>query len=254
VELEHLLDIAEITNKYHFTSTESWIANIIHKRVQNSDNDELLRGESDLTVRALDVAMLLNHTELRDAVVLTAVNHVLHGLFSPTIALAVADKHSLRTLQGAAYYSQLMAMDKSTPFTFSFDPMMFAEDARLTKDQHLRLLLGYYSLVHCSGKLHHSPIKPLANGCLHGDRCQISWNEAWATYAARHRKASVSPDVISRLRRLESLMRQDKTLTMVDSCRDAALDTLASGIARFQDNLLDHFTDFNRPQYSVQSS
>lgn len=83
----------------------------------------------------------------------------LNGELALTEILAFADRHQIRELQGAAYYSQVVVCQKNDA-----DEPIFPVGSPLTKYQRARLLASHSSLVRKWERLRdlHSWMLPLA--------------------------------------------------------------------------------------------
>ena len=114
-DVERLLTVVEMTDKYHFASIEAWAADALYNVVSGLHGTpkpqyDLGRCTSAWMKRLLEVAILSGHTALRNVIAEQWVSRIAAGEFSPTHALEIADRAGIRKLQGYAYYAQLLAM------------------------------------------------------------------------------------------------------------------------------------------------
>lgn len=136
--LPELLTIAEVTHKYQFTGLAAWSTGKLKSVVDSSVNQIRLVDQE----RMLRVAIHANDTPLLDALVSVLTTSLQNGSLAPAEMITIADHHGIRPLQGAAYYAQLMLLQNDSSDTFRFP-----EGCTLNRDQRVRLLSGYWSLV-----------------------------------------------------------------------------------------------------------
>ncbi|KAI0712029.1 hypothetical protein C8Q76DRAFT_622383 [Earliella scabrosa] len=134
--VDRLLTIAEMTNKYHFASIETWAVDALYNVISGlhgrpQKEYELGHCSSAWMKRLLEVALLCGHTPLRNYVAERWVERIVARDLRPVHALELADRSGLRKLQGHAYYVQLLEMGDN------FDPGV-VEDGK----QYARSRLG----------------------------------------------------------------------------------------------------------------
>ncbi|KAI1793329.1 hypothetical protein LXA43DRAFT_238293 [Ganoderma leucocontextum] len=116
--VDRLLTIAEMTNKYHFASIETWAVDALYNVISGLHGSpqpqyELGHCSSAWMKRLLEVALLCGHTALRNYVAERWVDRIVARDLRPVHALEIADRSGIRRLQGYAYYVQLLEMGDS---------------------------------------------------------------------------------------------------------------------------------------------
>ncbi|KZT19975.1 hypothetical protein NEOLEDRAFT_1076570 [Neolentinus lepideus HHB14362 ss-1] len=245
-DVDNLITIAEITNKYHFTSVETWAVDALHNvlsGVYGKSQTDLATCDSTLLARLLETAILCNHTRLRSLIVSKWSNRILLRDVSPALAIVVADRHALRSLQGIAYYVQLMEV--------GCDPQKLTADTTLSRDQRTRLLSGHWSLVKLWDRLRvTAPAFERSDGCtFHNHGCLKVWEDQWLEVGKYEKTlAYSSADVLGRLRCMRDhlMMTGEIVLRLTPQCRKAAVDSLWRTIKEVEDGLADHFNDLTQ--------
>ena len=239
-DVARLITIAEMTNKYHFTSTETWAVDALYNVVRGTYG--ALRSEyepgycpSASMKRLLQVALLCGHGALRDHVVHQWVDRIVARDLRPVHALEIADANCIRRLQGYAYYIQLLEMDDHFEPGVMEDGKHYSRSATtlavagpagngnsgnaallpssragtsvtLTPEQKERLLFGHWSLSRLWDRLRSSPPRfQQLEGCTkHQTGCLSAWAVVWRDLgtleATLKRPAS---DVLGRLQVME---------------------------------------------------
>lgn len=221
------------------------------------DKDENILRPSTRVARVFEVARLCGHASLETAVLTRWTTLIMESQESPGPAIEVADKYELRSLTGAAYYSQLLSMqngfrtadEKILLRAEETEQKISSESARLmfvlTAQQKMRLICGYWSLTRIWERLAQSPIKFDDHGCttpdIHVQTCVYRWNRAWKDSARsdailKHRNV----DVLNRLKSLRDQLKK-YGLSMSPYCQQQALSTIDGMIERMRNNLADHF-------------
>lgn len=255
-DADALLNIASITNKYHFASIESWAVDALYNVVSGLHGTPL----HDLSIfssvrmaRILEVALLCGHQRLKEFVVKTWTKRILQRNLRPFLALAVAEKYELRGLLGVAYYVQLMDMEEG----FEMDKVEEKDGATnedgisLTPEQKIRLLSGHWSLTQLWERLRTSPptfTRP--DGCTyHQHGCLSTWTTVWATVGKSEQTLRFrTADVVTRLRSIEEQLcvHTDLQCALTPQCKRRALLAVKATIKEVQDGLADHFVDLAR--------
>ncbi|KDQ62746.1 hypothetical protein JAAARDRAFT_701708 [Jaapia argillacea MUCL 33604] len=246
-DISHLLTIAEITNKYHFATIETWAVDALYNVLSGAygtPSNELASCSSDRIARVLEIAILCNHHRLRDNVIAQWTNRILSRTLWPGPALTFSDKYNLRSLQGVAYYVQLME-SRTTPGECHLDDT-------LSRDQRVRLLSGSWSLVNLWDVLRTTPPTfDRPDGCTyHQHGCLSVWNSQWLA-AGKHEKTLKyrSSDVLGRLRCMQDILLANSDLgsLLTPQCRAAALKALVVLMEDIEERLADHFVDLTAP-------
>ena len=284
------MTIAEMTNKYHFTSTETWAVDALHDVMRGTYGPpqtqyELGRCSSTLMERLLGVALLCGHTALRDYVVQRWVDRIVARDLRPIHALEIADNNGIIRLQGYAYYVQLLEMDDrfepgvmedgkehsrlatalavARPGGNGIASSRAGTSVALTPKQNERLLFGHWSLSWLWGRLRSNPPEfQQPEGCTnHQDGCLSTWADVWwdlGTLEATLKRPAW--DVLGRLQAMEYHlsrsvdMHSQLSRALTPQCKRGAIDALKATIKEVQEGLLDHFTLSNRTVQSTPSS
>lgn len=249
-DLNLLINLATVTHKYHFATTETWsldaICNVMSK------GSAIWKTSPSLAV-ILGLAMLCEHEPLRELVISTWVSRLLSAELPPIPAILAADKYELPQLLGAAYYAQVLEMDKTNS---TFTP---PSDDELSRGQLIALLSGHWALVK---RWEHLQMRPLtfqrSTGCtMHVHGCVAMWNAQWN----KHRRSETllaypSADILGRLQCLLALLEADELVSqqLTAGCRASALRELASVIVAQKITLADFFVDRTQPAPGSPSS
>lgn len=196
--LSDLLTIAEMTNKYHFVELAAWC----NKTLMEVVNKTTLPPEH--YDQSLRVAVLSGHQPMLDAIVSTLTSQLFEGTLAPSRIINVADEHQIRPLQGAAYYAQLMRLQNSDSDIFTFP-----EGCTLSKEQRIRLLSGYWSLVRHWDKLQRGDPVFVSVGNSQQDAVLYQNLQArWREHLKHPIVAQYHPaDVLNKLKRMQILMK-----------------------------------------------
>ena len=217
--MDRLLSIAEMTNKYHFTSIETWAVDALYNVISGLHGPpqvqyELGHCSSAWMKRLLEIALLCGHMALRNYVAERWVDRIVARDLRPIHALEIASRSGVRRLQGYAYYVQLLEMGNNFNPGVVEDGKQYSrshlgmaagaalaspngngnghgEDvtpaaqagtpASLTPEQRQQLLSGHWSLSRLWDTLRTTPPKfQQQDGCTyHQQGCVTTWNVAW---------------------------------------------------------------------------
>lgn len=268
--VDTLCAIACITNKYHFTSTETWAINTIYDRLAGTDKvfEPNISWTSARMGRVLEAARLCGHSDLENAIVFLWKKRLTQEEVSPGPALAIADKYGIRSLVGAAYYTQLMQMrpgfvtieeEKCRTAKVEGDVTTevigegLDEDfVQLSAEQRIRLLSGYWSLTRLwkYELSRRAPNFAKPDGCTyHQHGCLSTWTMGWIDTAVSPAMFDYPPaDVIGRLQRMESVLSGDPSLqtALTPQCLRRAMAAVKATIEKVRDSLPDHFVDLSK--------
>ena len=268
-DVDRLLTIAEMTNKYHFASIEKWAVNALYNVISGlhgppQQQYELGQCSSAWMKRLLEVALLCGHNELRDHVAKRWVERIIQRDLRPVHALEIAERSGVKSLLGYAYYVQLLEMDEDFSPGVVEDGKQYArsrigapasnEDARagtpavLSREQKQRLLSGHWSLTRLWERLWKVPPKfERPEGCTyHQHGCLQTWGTVWRSVGkAESTLRHASVDVLGRLKAMEEqlFMHADLSCALTPQCKRAALLALKASVREVQDGLAGHFTD-----------
>lgn len=181
-----------ISNKYHFSSYESWATSTITNHCLNNGSPFLGTCSPDTLSYALDVSVVCNFQTLRIAVQNVWIRRLKSDGLPVVDALKAGEKHGLRDFQGMAYYNQLQIMNsaKLQPAPGSTSMLYTDPSGSLTVLHKLRLYAGYWSL---SKYWDHfstcpAPTLPRSNTCQTltiNDECSRTWSSFWKNALAR---------------------------------------------------------------------
>jgi len=157
--------------------------------------------------RMLRLATLSSDGLLCEALVSTLTERLMDGTLAPTETLIVADRLQIRDLQGVAYYAQLLALQKDNS-----DQIAFPANCQLAKDQRIRLLTGYWSLMRRWERLQDSPVaiqqSPSCPTQLHNLACRPRWDAEWRKHAhAQSTTQYTSADVLGKIQAMWILLQ-----------------------------------------------
>ncbi|PIL22421.1 hypothetical protein GSI_15109 [Ganoderma sinense ZZ0214-1] len=282
--VDRLLTIAEMTNKYHFASIETWAVDALYNVISGLHGPpqpqyELGHCSSAWMKRLLEVALLCGHTALRNYVAERWVERIVARDLRPVHALEIADRSGIRRLQGYAYYVQLLEMGDG------FDPGVVEDGkqysrsrlgatvagpngngdngtsasaptgtpASLTREQRQRLLSGAWSLSRLWETLRTTPPAfQRPDGCTyHQQGCVSTWRVVWRDVGkAEGTLKHAAGDVLGRLRAMEEqlFMHADLSCALTPQCKRGALVALKTTIREVQEGLADHFADLTLVQ------
>ncbi|KAI0631961.1 hypothetical protein C8Q77DRAFT_1059613 [Trametes polyzona] len=217
--VDRLLTICEMTNKYHFATTETWAVNALYNVVTGLHEIPPPQHHPDhcssaWMKRLLEVALLCGHGKLRELVAKCWVDRIITRDLRPIHALEIAARSGERHLAGYAYYVQLLEMGPDFDPGVLEDGKQFARSrlgshpataaataatapgggaaapnseprigtpAVLTVEQKQRLLAGHWSLTRLWERLRASPpVLDRPDGCTyHKHGCVSTWTEVW---------------------------------------------------------------------------
>ena len=282
--VDRLLTIAEMTNKYHFASIETWAVDALCNVISGlhgapQPQYELRHCSSAWMKRLLEVALLCGHTALRNYVADRWVERIVARDLRPVHALEIADRSGIRRLQGYAYYVQLLEMgenfdpgvvedgkqySRSRLSTAVAGPNGNGDDgtsastpagtpATITHEQRQRLLSGSWSLTRLWEKLRTTPPAfQRPDGCTyHQQGCVSTWRVVWRDVGkAEGTLKHAAGDVLGRLRAMEEqlFMHADLSCALTPQCKRGALVALKTTIKEVQEGLADHFADLTLKQ------
>ncbi|KAI1785492.1 hypothetical protein LXA43DRAFT_899785 [Ganoderma leucocontextum] len=270
--VDQLLTIAEMANKYHFASIETWAVSALYNVLTGmhgppQPQHELGHCSSAWMKQFLEVALLCGHTALRDHVAERWVDRIVARDLRPIDALEIADRSGIRRLQGYSYYVQLFEMGDN------FDPCVVEDDSRLdtafavassngngddstsasarkgtsvsvTREQRERLLLGHWSLSRLWEKLRTNPPKfKQSEACTnHQQQCLSTWKQVWWDLGKSESTLKhPSWDVPGRLRAMQRQLFMTVDIQLTPQCYRGLTVALKATIKEVQEGLADHF-------------
>ncbi|KAF5350861.1 hypothetical protein D9758_010521 [Tetrapyrgos nigripes] len=149
-----LIHLARISHKYTFRSTESWALHVLTVCQTSADPSSTDSISASITTTPIltqltEVAVLCNNEELHEAVEPIWADLLFTGQTDDIVAaMTVADKLNLRPLLGLAYYLMMLK---------GKDEWNWNGPHKLTRDQRIKLLSGYYNISRACDALPSNP-------------------------------------------------------------------------------------------------
>ncbi|KAI0670917.1 hypothetical protein C8Q78DRAFT_1032790 [Trametes maxima] len=282
-DMDRLLVICEMTNKYHFASIETWAVDALFSAISGLHGPpqqpyHLGHCSSVWMKRLLEVALLCGHAKLHEFVAKCWVDRLLARDLRPVHALEIATRSGDRNLAGYAYYVQLLEMGPdfdpgvvedgrpyaraslasyhaatmggaaAAPNTNASHEPRIGTPAVLTREQKQRLLSGHWSLCRLWERLRTTPPKfERPDGCtyhLHG--CLSTWAHAWREVGSSEATLRLEgADVLGRLKTMEDqlLVHADVSVALSPQCKRAAMAALRATVSEVRAGLAAHFSD-----------
>jgi hypothetical protein len=190
----------------------------------------------------LKVAILCNHRKLLDLVNQHVICQILWYNCASEAIIEIAETHGLRTLQGAAYYRQLINTES---FNDSLDIIKPCVPLTMSTEQRTRFFSAHRSLLNLWDHLLTCPPTLIPSGCLSHAECSMNWEHMWfEAGAANEILFCGSADVLGRLKAVMLSLRKSicdaPGLTM--QCKMTALEAITALRDEIIDGLMDHFT------------
>ncbi|KAH9847926.1 hypothetical protein C2E23DRAFT_846287 [Lenzites betulinus] len=277
--LDRLITICEMTNKYNFTSTESWAVGALFTVVTGLHSPpppqyRLSHCSSAWMRRLLEVAHLCGHEPLRQLVAKRWSERIGARDLRPIHALEVAAQTGEAALRDWAYYVQLLELGPdfdagvledgkqyararlhppptpggaAAPPGTNTEPQM-GTPAVLTPAQKRRLLAGHWALSQLWERLRTTPPRfARPEGCTyHQHACVSTWTQAWRDAArvdATQQHAGV--DVLARLAAMHAALavHVDVVQALSPQCKRAAMLSVKTTAAEVRAGLAGYFAD-----------
>ncbi|KAG7088147.1 hypothetical protein E1B28_012169 [Marasmius oreades] len=280
-DLNLLIDIARISNKYSFKSLETWALDAVQEYVNRkpspllvglsnspvipysgtetslaSDPPHVIPGIESTTqlTSLIQLAQFCGHERLLSTMISLLRQLMGKSLQYAYLAMTLADDLDLRALRGAAY---MEIMQKSTVVRRGGSTQAVPNEGELDDDgrlvisaaQQLRLLTGYWHLTRTWERLRVSPPHFVhASSCgatWHQHGCTQSWVEFWKDKTKHDAVLSLGlADVTGRLKQVQKdYDRWGSATYMHHDCRMAARRSIAELIRRVEEKLPDYFSD-----------
>ncbi|KAJ7490598.1 hypothetical protein FB451DRAFT_1124201 [Mycena latifolia] len=243
LDLKLLLSVAEITNKYHFTSLEAWSMGVVAMALPRLKFNE---ASSSLLARTMTLADRCNDSALSNAV-LVAWERLLQNGVNPAHLINVAEQgdNVLERFIGLTYYSQLSRMKLVRTGMPGSQVVSITGCDGLSQTQISRLMIGRWSLANESNCLEKNPPSlPRGASCSvnqHRDVCTVEWRKVWVECVNAKTVLSVdSADILGRLAAVQE--RFGNLRKLPTGCGKLnGKDALIALIAATKKNLGDHF-------------
>jgi hypothetical protein len=241
--LEKLLNIAELTNKYCIASYESWALERILSLAQ-SPVGFLRHAPPAICARVLNIAALSNHKRLLETTTQRLVARMLWSDVDRQAILSVAEARGLRSLQGVAYYRELVDLERLSYDGYTATRPIFP--ASMGLERRMRFLAAHHSLTNLWECVRTSPPVFIESGCGSHTECLTAWTELWVDAAeANQTLRHGSADVLGRLKSMMILLKK----TMMESncitlgCMLSALEAITITRDEIVAGLMDHFQE-----------
>ncbi|KAI0352584.1 hypothetical protein OH77DRAFT_1428282 [Trametes cingulata] len=288
--VDRLLTICEMTNKYHFASIEAWATDALYNVISGLHGRpqqpyDLAHCSSAWMRRLLEVAMLCGHDKLLQLVADRWVDRILKRDLRPIHALDIAARCGHNKLLGYAYYVQLLEMGPDFDPGVVEDGRQFARGwqytfidletfvmgtvaaangeprigtpAVLTREQKQRLLSGHWSLTRLWERLRGAPPRfDRPEGCTyHQHGCLSTWAQVWREVGRSGTTLRLeAADVLGRLKVMQEQLstHADLSNALSPQCKRAALLALKAAVTEVEEGLAGHFRDLTASPASVQ--
>ncbi|KAL4073206.1 hypothetical protein V8B97DRAFT_197711 [Scleroderma yunnanense] len=273
VDLNRLIDVAKMANKYSFKSTESWALEAIQKYIERkpsplfntippgfpfspSPPPSALHDSKIQISRLIRLAQTCGHPKLLDTMVTVLRQLMSASLHYSYLAMTLSDELDLRELRGLAYMeilqrSLFLSGPDNRGHTGAEGDVQESPDGLerlvVSPAQRHRLLSGYYRLSKTWERLRAVPL-PFD----HAPSCGANWHQhactqSWADFWKEKTKADgvLSLDLANVLGKLTFMLKEfDKwgsATYMHQECKVVAKRALHDKIKNIQESLPDFF-------------
>ncbi|KAG6831625.1 hypothetical protein H0H92_008702 [Tricholoma furcatifolium] len=243
-DIDRLLNVAAVANKYCLCSLETWTIERIYCLANDPNSPSPLHSTPlDRCARMLDLAILCDHQKLQDLITQILISRTLWYSVSPEAVLGIAEKHDLRTLIGVCYYRQLISLERPISRRNScITQTVFPESMGI--DKRMQFLSAHDSLVMLWERIRAFPPTLSCQGCPSHMDCERAWEVMW--YSACETDEILhasSADVLGRMKALMLGLR--KSMADVPSmslqCKMAALESITETRDEVIAGLVSHF-------------
>ncbi|KAG6841538.1 hypothetical protein C0991_009903 [Blastosporella zonata] len=243
-EIDRLLNVAALANKYCLSSLEGWTIERIYSLAQDPTSPLSLHSAPlDICGRLLDMAILCDHEKLQNLVTQFLISRTLWYNVSPDVVLAIAEKHDLRTLIGVCYYRQLISLERlSSRRSSHVTQTVFLESMDIEK--RMCFIAAHNSLLQLWESIRAVPPTLSCQGCPSHMDCEAAWQSMW--YSACQMDEMLRPssaDVLGRMKALMLGLRKAMADThcMTLQCKMAALEAITETRDEVIEGLVTHF-------------
>lgn len=262
VDILRLLRIILMSNKYNFSSYESWATSVLADYCLNNGSRYLETCQPDILSYTLNIAVVCDFEALRIAVQNAWIRRIQTDGLPVVDALQAGEDHGLRDFQGMAYYNQLQIMNSSKLQPEEGGTAMLYTDPTnsLTTMHKLRLYAGYWSLSKYWElfSTRPAPSLPRTQQCQTlalNDECSRTWSTFWrnslskvSSTVAEH---TAVVDVVEKLELLQKEIESPSASanhfsysyfgTICSHCRGLAKGYVAQNREDLRRTLGDHF-------------
>lgn len=242
-DINRLLNVAELANKYCFSSLEAWITERIHILVQDPTGP-LCSATPAVYGQILDIAVLCGHQKLQTLVTQHLISRILWYNTRPEAVVGIAEKHSLQTLLGVCYYRQLVRMERAQQ---KADAKIHGTQPHdMDTEAGMRSLSAHRSLLSLWEQIRATPPTFHSGGCPCHDECEARWQDMWFE-AGQVDEAfrSGSIDILGRLKCVMLGLRKSLSDASFISmqCKLAALEAITDIRDEMIEGLVTHFME-----------
>ncbi|TRM60617.1 hypothetical protein BD626DRAFT_549597 [Schizophyllum amplum] len=274
-DVDALVDIARVSNKYAFKSLETWALDAVHDFVTRKpspssppflpptsialpptdpdpgkvDADPNNARSTALLSRLIQTAHMCHHDRLLESMILLMKPLMVASLQYAHLAMRLADELNIRALRGCAYLEVMHKTSLASPVGTDTTPRPAAATLPLTPAQQLRLLAGYYRLTRTWETLRATaPHFEHASACgatWHQAGCSQSFNEFWREKTRGDGVLALGmADVIGRLRQIQrDFDRWGTAAYMHHDCRMSARKSIVEAGKKIEETLPDYFSE-----------
>ncbi|KAG0703784.1 hypothetical protein DFH29DRAFT_849905 [Suillus ampliporus] len=275
-DLSRLIDIAKVSSKYTFKSTETWALDAIQEYLErntsplfsgnplirifptlNTRSSALLESEGQIA-RLIRLAQMCSHSRLLDTMVQLLQKLMSDSLHYSYLAMVIADEFNIRDLRGAAYLqvmqtSVFVCPGESNSHTYVEGDIQETSEGpqRLVVSpvQQLRLLSGYHRLAKAWERLRAVPPQfdhaPSCGATWHQHGCTQSWTDFWKEKTKSEGVLSLgSANVLGRLAIIvKEFDKWGSATYMHHDCKSAARRSIHEKVKQIQEALPDYFSE-----------
>ncbi|KAG6902963.1 hypothetical protein C0995_008536 [Termitomyces sp. Mi166 len=242
-EIDRLLNVATVANKYCLSSLEAWSINRIYSLAKDPTSSLPLHSiPLDICARILDLAVLGDHQNLQDLMTQILISRTLWYGASPEVVLGIAEKHGLRTLSGVCYYRQLISLERPMSRRNSRVTTVFS--ASMDIEKRMRFLTAHHSLLRLWEGIRAVSPALSCQGCPSHMHCEVAWQQMWCSACEMDEMLRPSSaDVLGRMKALMLGLRKAmaNAPSMSIQCKMAALEAITKTRDEVIEGLITHF-------------
>ncbi|GLB36619.1 hypothetical protein LshimejAT787_0309070 [Lyophyllum shimeji] len=241
--IDRLLNVAEMANKYCFSSLETWTIERIYALAKEPNSGLLNAAAPDVCGRILGVAILCDHQKLQDLVTQHLVSRILWYNTPPEAVLGIAEKYQLHTLIGVCYYRQLVNLER-TSICRNSRAAHTAFPESIDIEKRLQFLAAQQSLLRLWEHIRSLPPTLSCAGCPSHAECELAWQLMWfqageIDEALRQGSADILGRMKALMLALRKAMAEAPSMTM--QCKMAALEAITEIRDEVIEGLVTHF-------------
>ncbi|GBE85191.1 hypothetical protein BKA93DRAFT_737719 [Sparassis latifolia] len=266
-DLNQMMDIAHVANKYSFRSVETWALDALNEYVNRKPTPIFCYppfvSAKDVAASGVRIARLVrlaqtcSHTRLLTALVVLLKQRMNVQIQYAFLAMTLADDLGLRALRGVAYMEVLqhgmkMVMDgpRQAPAPDKAQEGTDGDELLVVSpNQRLRLLSGFHRLAQTWETFRLQPLQfehaPTCGATWHQHGCTQSWLEFWKEKSKSDSVLALGlADVQGRMRAMvKEFERWGSATYMHHDCRMTAKKVMQEKIKALEEALPDFFVD-----------